>query len=119
MFAFAFPLVAVLKFVWAIAGTTILGGVAALVAKGLKALHINISNAQQDQLVQVVVDAVHYAEEQGAVKPMTSQQKLAAALSYIQSRAVDAAKPLTVEQLTQLVQSVLSQQGLGASGKGQ
>ncbi len=117
LFAFSFPFAAVLKFIWAVAGTSIFGGVGALVVKGLKLLHISISQSQQEQLIQIVSDAVHYAEEAGATGQLSSAQKLTAALGYVRTHGTELAATITQEQLTQLVKSVLAQEGLGASGK--
>ena len=117
LLAFSFPFAAVLKFIWAVTGTSIFGGVGALVVKGLKLLHINISQSQQDQLIQIVVDAVHYAEEAGATGQLSSAQKLTAAMAYVRTHGATLVTTITQEQLSQLIKSVLVQQGLGAASK--
>lgn len=120
MFALSFSFGSLIKILWASCGTAILGGVGALVLKGLKLLHINISTAQQKQLTTIVEDAISYAEEQDAAAKknggmgFSSKAKLQIATKYVLDHKLS---DVTPEQISALIVAILPQLGLGASGK--
>lgn len=115
--ALAFSWKAILGAVWQATGTFILGGVATLIVKAFKKLHIDISSAQVEQIRHVAADAINYVKEQSAKRPLTPKEKLALAVAFVRMQAKDAVKDLTVEQLSAIIESLLPVLGEGASAE--
>lgn len=99
-------------------GTLILSGLVGLIGQGLKKLHINLRQSQQDALVQAIEDGIALATEKSAVAskagtPLSSGDKVKIASGYVLAQGV--AQALTPEQVNDLIQIVLAKSGAGAT----
>ena len=103
----------ILAWIWAVGGTTILMILAALLQKFLKKLHLEVSSAQADAIINTAQRAIRYVEEIAASAPntMTPTQKLAFAVEHVVQQHPNAVR----NDVEIIVQSLLSDAGLGAT----